>query len=225
MRKTTEAQSETARQNGARSQGPKTEAGKQSSSQNAHKHGAYSTKLLFRGDNEADFQALEKDLRNRYKPQGETEETIFGQMLAALWRLRHLPPAEVSMVNIQMQRMAAATDAQFEAISPQGRYALAFNALQPFGDGPSRLARQERRLFRQYLQYRQELEHLQATRPDPDPPTTQPSTEPPNAESDETNPSPAAPPDLPANPAASLYASLPPIPPAKEVAIAASSAS
>lgn len=218
--------------------GPKTEAGKQRSARNSLKHGAYSTKLLFWGSDEAAFHALEKDARNRFNPQGELEETIFYQLLAALWRLRQIPAADVSMVNIQMQRMAAATDAQFEALSPQGRYALAFNALAPFGDGPARLARQERRLHRQYLHYRQELEHLQATRPqpDPEPPTTQPDPAPVNepvneqiTESDETNPLPNQPIDAPTNPNASLYASLPPLtpatPPAKEVAIAASGAS
>ena len=223
----TESQQEASRQNGAHSQGPKTQEGRLNSSKNAYKHGAYATSLLMWGDDEDAFRRLENDLKNRYNPQGEIENVIFHQMLAAAWRLQRIPPSDVSMFNIQMQRMSAAIDAQFETVTPMGRYALAFNAMHQFGDGPSRLARQERRLFKQYLEYRKELEYLQANRPDPEPP----AAEPPPSEtkiSDETNPSPAPEQDVPTNPNSSLYASLPPIPvsqsPAKEVAAAATSA-
>lgn len=222
----TEAQQEASRQNGARSKGPKTGQGKLNSAKNSYKHGAYSTSLLMWGDDEEAFFRLEKDLKSRYNPQGETESVIFHQMLAAMWRLQRIPPSDVSMHNIQMQRMCAAVDTQFETVTPMGRYALAFTALHSFGDGPVRLARQERRLFKQYQDYRRELEYLQRNRPQPQPPTAE-ETKPPEAKKeDETNPRTQ---DAPTDPHCSLYAYLPPIqpkmPPAEEVAKAASSAS
>jgi hypothetical protein len=202
----------TSPENGKLSQGPKTDEGKQRSAANSTKTGAYSKKLLLDHEDPAELHALHQDLLRRFRPQGPLEEQLVFDMTSLLWRKRRCAPAETALMDLQMQRMSLSVDFEFESITPEARFAVAFNALHSNGESATHLARHERLLFRQFQALRAELTDLQNNRPPstaPEPPVENPVTA-------ETNLTPSQPVEpttnTVTNPHASLYASLPPVP-------------
>ena len=77
---------ETNRRNARRSTGPKTPEGRAASSQNALKHGLYSTTVLLPGEDHAEFQALLDSFLAEHAPSTPTESTLVQQMAASLCR-------------------------------------------------------------------------------------------------------------------------------------------
>jgi hypothetical protein len=76
------------RQNGARSRGPKTAAGKARSAQNALKHGLCAKKLLvLREEDPAEFQALEAALLAELAPVDALQAVLAQRVVSAAWRL------------------------------------------------------------------------------------------------------------------------------------------
>ena len=169
------------RLNALKSTGPKTEKGKQSAANNARTHGAYAKTLVLPGEKIEDYHRLVDAHFNQWKPTSPIEENLVAQMATTMWRLSRQAPAEASLIQIQLQRMSAATYAEFEDIEPAGLYALAISNLHSFGDGPAQIARQERRLLKQYQQLREELmitrELFPPTSPDPLNPNPEQETE------------------------------------------------
>lgn len=74
--------------------GPKTAAGKATSSQNAYKHGVYSKQLRLRPEEEFDFQVFQTGLRAELKPDGALQSEIFTRLLRVHWTLRRLDRRE-----------------------------------------------------------------------------------------------------------------------------------
>ena len=204
----------TSPENGKLSQGPKTEEGKQRSAANSSKSGAYSKKLLLDGEDPQEFQALHHDLLRRHGPEGPLEEQLVFDMASLLWRKRRCAPAETALLDLQMQRMSLSVDFEFESITPEARFAVAFNSLQQNGESATHLLRHERLLFRQFQAIRAELLDLQNNRPPADAPIS--GEEPVTAETNLTPPQPLEPAtNTVHNPHSSLYASLPHIPAAR----------
>lgn len=79
---------ETNRENATHSTGPRTEAGRASSSQNRRTHGFRSSTVLLPGDDPADFNAVLEDLTIAYQPSDMAEERIVREMANAEYRLR-----------------------------------------------------------------------------------------------------------------------------------------
>ena len=204
----------TSPENGKLSHGPKTDQGKQRSASNATKTGAYSKKLLLDGEDPAEFQALHHDLHRRHRPEGPLEEQLVFDMASLLWRKRRCAPAETALLDLQMQRMSLSVDFEFESITPEARFAVAFNSLQQNGESATHLLRHERLLFRQFQAIRAELSDLQNNRPPADAPIS--GEEPVTAETNLTSLQPVEPErNTVHNPHASLYASMPPLPAAR----------
>ena len=204
----------TSPENGKLSHGPKTDQGKQRSAANATKTGAYSKKLLLDGEDPAEFQALHHDLLLRHRPEGPLEEQLVFDMASLLWRKRRCAPAETALLDLQMQRMSLSVDFEFESITHEARFAVAFNSLQQNGESATHLLRHERLLFRQFQAIRAELVDLQNNRPPADAPIS--GEEPVTAETNLTSPQPVEPErNTVHNPHASLYASMPPLPAAR----------
>ena len=84
------AQLKANRANAKHSTGPKTEAGKQESSQNAIKHGFYSKSFLIRDDEREDFEDLRDNLGMTYCPKDGLAYDLFCQLLHAAWNLHRL---------------------------------------------------------------------------------------------------------------------------------------
>jgi hypothetical protein len=85
---TTQKQRLANKQNAKQSTGPKTDEGKQRSSQNALTHGVYAIESVIPGEDPADFDALCTEFGQRYHPDGPYERSLVRQMADAEWRMR-----------------------------------------------------------------------------------------------------------------------------------------
>ena len=147
----------TSRLNALNSTGPKTPEGKLRSAGNSVTHGAYAQSLVLRGEDPADFQAVINKHLEKWKPTDIIEELFVREMATTLWRLGRQAPAELNLIDIQMQRMSPVLEAEFETTNSHGLYALAVDALQGQGDALSQIARQGRRLLSQYEKLARQL--------------------------------------------------------------------
>lgn len=141
---TTEAQSIARRENGAKSRGPTTAAGKAISRLNAMKHGIYSEVTSIDGESDAELVALGKRLRADLAPVGELELILADKIVSTAWRLRRLTGLEASMFEQEEVRHRA------------------FNGLT--GERMLRLSRHEATLERALYRALHELQRLQASR-------------------------------------------------------------
>jgi hypothetical protein len=80
-------QNEANRQNAEKSTGPKTEAGKAASSQNARRHGLSSTTIFIPEDRADEFNEMYAAYFDEIKPIGELQLTYFEQLTHAAWNL------------------------------------------------------------------------------------------------------------------------------------------
>jgi hypothetical protein len=75
------------RQNSTHSTGPKTAAGKATSSANATRHGLTSKHIVIAGEDAAEYDAQRESLLKEYLPSGETERILVEEIAASAWRL------------------------------------------------------------------------------------------------------------------------------------------
>ena len=74
------------------STGPRTEEGKQRSSQNAITHAMFSTKtFLLAGENQEDVDRLLYHYTREHNPKGQTEEDLVRHLAQTEWRRRRIP--------------------------------------------------------------------------------------------------------------------------------------
>lgn len=87
---TSKAQRDSARRNGARSQGPKTERGKAITCRNAVKHGLLSTHALLPDEDVSAFAVFADGLRAELAPSGPLEALLVDRIITNAWRLRRV---------------------------------------------------------------------------------------------------------------------------------------
>ena len=87
------------KQNAKQSTGPKTDEGKQRSSQNALKHGTYALESVIPGEDPADFDKLCNEFGERYLPDGPYERSLVRQMADAEWRMRRIMHLEADFLK------------------------------------------------------------------------------------------------------------------------------
>ncbi|MCC6392309.1 MAG: hypothetical protein IT167_17040 [Bryobacterales bacterium] len=93
-----QAHSDAARINGAKSQGPTTPEGKARSSQNGRIHGFTASRIVFQAPEEQeDYDALLAEYASNLKPKGPIELDTFHQLIHAAWRLRNLATADAAL--------------------------------------------------------------------------------------------------------------------------------
>ncbi|MBL8177669.1 MAG: hypothetical protein JNK48_23530 [Bryobacterales bacterium] len=80
---------EQSRANAQASTGPRTEAGKTASSQNARKHGLSARHVPLSPEERPVFDRLEAGLRAEVKPRGTLQELVFAELVVAAWK-RHV---------------------------------------------------------------------------------------------------------------------------------------
>lgn len=78
------------RANAQNSTGPKTEAGKATSSRNATRHGFSSTAPMVTEEQLPEFLELQEELARDFRPVGITEMHLFKEMLNAIWNLHRI---------------------------------------------------------------------------------------------------------------------------------------
>jgi len=96
----TAAQLEANHQNAKRSTGPKSEAGKAVTSQNALRHGVLSRRRVLEEESEAEFQALFDGLCHSLKPVGTLEFSLTEKIAVNLWRQERLRRAETATISV-----------------------------------------------------------------------------------------------------------------------------
>jgi hypothetical protein len=81
------------------STGPRTESGKQHSSQNAITSGLFTLRDFIRPEEQPEYEQLASQLASELNPSGVLEETFAAAILGAAWRLRRCSLVEARMVE------------------------------------------------------------------------------------------------------------------------------
>jgi hypothetical protein len=76
------------------STGPRTQIGKAISSQNARKHGIFSSVIQLKSDSRTAYNALLNGLFEYFDPQGTLEEILVEKLAVLTWRYRRLVASE-----------------------------------------------------------------------------------------------------------------------------------
>ena len=98
-----------ARENGAKSRGPVTPAGKAASSRNSTKHGLLARTIVLPTESKKRFARLLNLLRKELAPQTEIERHLVDRMAVARWHQMRCWGYERSVVAHELSRQAAAT--------------------------------------------------------------------------------------------------------------------
>ncbi len=86
------------------STGPRTDEGKQRSSQNALKHGLFSTKsFLLPGESQEEFDKLLYRYNRHHQPKGPIEEDLVLHLAHTEWRRRRIPALEVDSIERSLE--------------------------------------------------------------------------------------------------------------------------
>jgi len=93
---------DSARANGAKSHGPKTEEGRQKSSRNALKHGLYSSSVVLNTEPRKQYNEMLDAYLLELQPQGPVELDLVEEMVAAKWRQRRLRAIESELLDEEM---------------------------------------------------------------------------------------------------------------------------
>src|SRR5450755_4110736 len=88
-----------ARANGAKSHGPKTESGRKASSMNAVTHGLYSKSVVLQRESPAQHREMLDAYIQQFQPQGQAEFDLLEEMVAAKWRQRRLWAIEADLLE------------------------------------------------------------------------------------------------------------------------------
>jgi hypothetical protein len=163
--------SESARINGAKSHGPKTEAGRRRSSQNALKHGLTAQSVVLPSEDPAEFQLLLTSYLDQFQPDGPAELHLVHQMVTAAWRLQRLPFIESQLYINAMERAQEYAD---HRLDPSESLAESFERLANSNSYPF-LQRIESRLERTYSRALRNLIQLQRLRKPHQPPGDAPA--------------------------------------------------
>lgn len=174
----TQAQIDAARRNGAKSNGPKTPAGKAISSANSLRHGMTAKAILLTNENPEAFHKLSEAYYEKFQPADDVERDLVDEMVISKWRQRRDWSNEAALFDLEMDHQTKKVDSQYTKIDHACRYALAFRALADESKSIQLLTRYETAHRRSYfkalatlLQLRAELNpDLGPAEPSPDPP-------------------------------------------------------
>jgi hypothetical protein len=89
----------TNRANSQHSTGPRTEAGKQRSSQNALRHGLTARTAVLASEDQAVYESHCHKFENEYQPATATETQLVQELADTSWRLNRIPLLEADVLN------------------------------------------------------------------------------------------------------------------------------
>jgi hypothetical protein len=124
-----EAHSEAARINGAKSNGPKTPEGKAASSANSLRHGSTAKAILLTNEEPAKYQKLGEAYYTTLQPTNDVERDIIDEMVISKWLQRRDWSNEAALFDREMDRQSKDVNVRFPKIDHASRYAMAFKAL------------------------------------------------------------------------------------------------
>ena len=187
----TNKKSDSARANGSKSKGPKTDEGKARSSKNAVTHGLTANFTVLDHESQDDFQILLDAHVDRFQPADDVELELVHAMAITRWRIRRVAELETELLENKVALCQRDIEGEFDTIGDAGRAAYAFEKLADDGKAMALLIRYETSLARLYERTSKQLEELQnrplrnePTEPiTPDPkPTSPPRSEAPEPE-------------------------------------------
>lgn len=92
------SKSDTARVNGAKSQGPITEEGKAISARNSLRHGLTAKAVVLPDESQEDYDALLAAYTQRFQPADQVEFDLVESMAVSRWRLRRIANIETHLL-------------------------------------------------------------------------------------------------------------------------------
>ena len=145
------------RQNAQKSTGPKTEAGKKKSSQNAVKHGLHSYQIAINSprlkEDPTEYETLVASLIDELKPRSPLQEHLVYKIANCMWRYRRFIAAETAEINKQLQphdTFLIDKEDYFEHFENSGELEDLLNSRTiPDGETANRFLRYEWRLNRE----------------------------------------------------------------------------
>jgi hypothetical protein len=161
----TDKQIEASKKNGAKSNGPVTEEGKQNSSKNARRHGLSSNShvVVLSNEDRGLYKEMLQSFYDTFQPANAVEMDLVQQIAAASWRIRRINGMESAMLELEMDRQRDTIANDFEFIDETTRQALAIESAAKSG-GMALLHRYDSRARRAYNQALRNLLDLQRER-------------------------------------------------------------
>jgi len=190
----TPSQIEANKANALKSTGPRTDAGKLLSRDNALKHALASRHLILEEEDPADYESLRADLLDHYQPQDPPEALLLDQFAQSAWRLQRVRRLETATFSKEFVDLHAWTeqspmaDATLPDVDQQR--ALIFHTRAKEFDN---LRRHESAIERAYYRSYRELEKIRKERLKASPPVASKETANPEIGSVLQNPIPPAP--------------------------------
>lgn len=155
----TAAQKRASRENGAKSHGPVTPEGKQTSSRNATKHGLFSAAVLHRPANRDTWNRIARELSARFRPVGGAELALIEDMAISQWRKDRAVQIETAVLESECAALG-----QNETPEEIRGIAIAWTSASGRTSVLADLARQILRLVNFWMRLHRKLKDLQAAR-------------------------------------------------------------
>jgi len=150
-----------ARANAAKSQGPATETGKQSSALNALAHGLTARTVVLFNESADQYQTQLHDYLDHFRPQTKPESDLVHQLAAAHWRLARYASVESGLLEHRMQEQEERLSRDYGDIPDNHRLAIAFDALSGSHSSLALLNRYQARLHHEYHRLLKMLTQMQ----------------------------------------------------------------
>lgn len=150
----TSVRSRTNRENAQHSTGPRTPAGRSTSSKNATKHGLLSREVVLGEEDRDAYNGFARTMRRALAPVGALERELAARAIAAAWRLRRIERIETLILEAGRKNWKGE-----EVGLSSGFVTYCVN-----GDAYSKLSRYEAGIERSFFRSLHELQRLQAAR-------------------------------------------------------------
>jgi hypothetical protein len=173
---------EAARQNGARSQGPKSADGKARSSQNARKHGLSAKTFLVSPDEQDAFDFQLAALRDFWDPQSAYEDFLVVKLARAEFMHTRAEDIQNNLIEVETDIIAPEIYQSFEAIDAQGALTLGYRSLNDSSSAHRNIDRHLARLSRECIRAREAIQLAIAIRRERDATATPQPQQQPQAE-------------------------------------------
>ena len=152
-----------ARANGAKSHGPKTESGRKASSMNAVTHGLYSKSVVLQQESPEQHREMLDAYIQQFQPQGQAEFDLLEEMVAAKWRQRRLWAIESDLLEEEILKQKDQFEEEDQPLDDIVPLSFAYRELA-LGTSFPFLNRNESRLERAYSRALKILLELQRLR-------------------------------------------------------------
>ncbi len=161
----TEKQSEASRNNGAKSNGPKTREGKARSSGNGNRHNLTGSHIiLLSTEDPVEFLHHEQEYLNRFQPIDGVERDLVRKLIAASWREKRMDVMEGSLLELEMQKQSPKIAREFEFIGGETRQTLGLLGTEDVREAWNLLSRYQAAARRSYTSAFKALKELQGDR-------------------------------------------------------------